>query len=323
MLELGILRDGDGRQLDDVAEKLLELYPSGDRSLDRKLERLLAHLHPEGTIEAMVAVLEASEDRHESVHTMYALRTIDEGWDEALGRRAVGWFDEGFTLRGAASMSGYVEVLWLDLLERIPESERRLAEARREEREAAERARLAELLEPREGDEEENPTPLGQMSIDELAEYLEYDVMAYERYSPEKGEAVFRRARCADCHVFGDIGRGGGPDLSTVVKRFRRREILEAIAYPSRVVSDQYSAYDVELENGEFLSGFVADESDERLVLIDARGTRHAVDKTTIRERRTSEVSLMPEGLLDAMTLRDLVDLMRFLDEGAEATAGP
>ena len=42
--------------------------------------------------------------------------------------------------------------------------------------------------------------------------------------------------------VAGDVGRGGGPDLSTVVSRFRRREILESIVYPSRVISDQYTA---------------------------------------------------------------------------------
>ncbi len=329
VLELALLRAPETFPADDGVAAgwgagLLALYPTDDPALDRKLERLLGTLAPEGAVHALVDRLGDERPQEEEIHTMYALRVLGDGWDAPARQRAVDWFDRGFRMRGAASMMGYVEVLWEDLLAHFPEAEVAAARDRRASLEEEQRARVAALVAADEAatdaDEGEGEvdarSDLSQMSLDELAEYLEYDVMAYERYSPEKGEAVFRRARCADCHVFGDIGRGGGPDLSTVVRRFRRREILEAIAEPSKVVSDQYAAFDVELEDGAFLSGFVADETDTSLVLIDARGTRHELAKENIAERVPSPVSLMPEGLLETMSLRDLVNLMRFLDEG-------
>ena len=140
--------------------------------------------------------------------------------------------------------------------------------------------------------------------------------MAYERYSPEQGEIVFQRAGCADCHVFGDLGRGAGPDLSTVIKRFRRSEILESIMYPSRVISDQYVSLDLTRNDGTSYSGMLMAEDDDQLILITATGDRETIPKSDLVSRSLSTVSIMPEGLLDAMDLVDLVNLMRFLEEG-------
>jgi putative heme-binding domain-containing protein len=93
---------------------------------------------------------------------------------------------------------------------------------------------------------------------------------------------------------------------------------LESIVEPSKVISDQYGAVDVELQDGGFHSGMVVDESRSALTLITANGERVPLEKSTIASRRPSEVSLMPDGLLDALTLRDLVNLIRFLEEGSE-----
>jgi putative heme-binding domain-containing protein len=178
--------------------------------------------------------------------------------------------------------------------------------------------RIVALVAADELPSEEERSRLRQMSFDELAEYLEYDVTAYEGHDPERGERVFRRARCAACHVFGDVGRGGGPDLSTVVSRFRRREILESIVYPSRVISDQYGAYRVELRDGQSYVGMHAAESEQDLTLITATGERLVLDKLEIVSREIAHVSLMPEGLLEAMSFDDLVSLMRYLEEGGD-----
>jgi len=142
--------------------------------------------------------------------------------------------------------------------------------------------------------------------------------MAYKRPDLERGELVFRRSRCVDCHVFGSIGRGGGPDLSTVTSRFRRRDILEAIMYPSKVISDQYTGVDVEMKDGEFYSGMVVEEGPFKLTLISSLGERLELRKRKISERNTSQMSIMPEGLMDTMSLGDLVSLIQFLEEGSD-----
>jgi putative heme-binding domain-containing protein len=117
--------------------------------------------------------------------------------------------------------------------------------------------------------------------------------------------------------VFGSEGRGGGPDLSTAVKRFRRSEILEAIMFPSKVISDQYTALIVEASGPEPMTGMLADENDETLTLIDASGERIEIPTNLITDRRTSEISIMPEDVLETLTLQDLVNLFLFLERGS------
>ncbi len=160
---------------------------------------------------------------------------------------------------------------------------------------------------------------LPHMSFQELSDYLEYDPMSYERSSADRGRKVFYRARCVNCHVFGLEGQGGGPDLSTVVKRFRRREILESIMFPSRVISDQYTALRVETQEGDVHVGLFVGENEAILTLIDPNGVRIEIEKTQVTDRVPSEISIMPEGLLDTMTLQELVDLMAYLEEGSGA----
>ncbi len=323
MLELFLIRDEDpdapGRAdaRSGLGPVLLERYPHADDRVNRQLERLLAFLQPDGALAKMAGRLDEERPPEEQIHTAYCIRAMDRGWTTELRDRVVSWFDDARGIRGAASMAGYIDAIWQDVLAHFP-AEERTAAGERLDRQRAERARrAAELITDVEGDRP-GRSDLAQMSFEELAEYLEYDVMAYERHSPEQGERVFHRARCSACHVFGDIGRGGGPDLSTVVKRFRRREILESIMYPSRVISDQYEAVDIELDDGSLHSGMVVEDSGTGLTLIDAGGNRLDLDRSSIRSQEPSTLSIMPEGLLDAMTLNDLASLIRFLDEGAD-----
>ncbi|MEE2778743.1 MAG: HEAT repeat domain-containing protein, partial [Acidobacteriota bacterium] len=322
-LELTLIRDPsrDGRadSLASLGEALLAIYPTGTVQLDRKLERLLAYFSPPGAIDALLDELEEAAAQERQIAIAYSLRAIGDGWRRGQHRRMVDWFDRAWQMRGAASMAGYIEVIFRDVLAQLPARRRARAEARRGAIEEERARRVAKLLDA--SNEEVAKATQGpgltQMSFEELAEYLEYDVMAYERYDPTRGAVVFQQARCADCHVFGDLGRGGGPDLSTVVSRFRRSEILESIMYPSKVISDQYSAVDVETRGGDFHSGMIVGDDDDSLTLITANGERVELAASNIQSRRESQISLMPEGLLDAMSLSDLMSLIRFLEAGS------
>lgn len=322
-MEIAFIRDpapdapGRDEARAGLGQAMLERYPHADDRVNRQLERLLAYLQPDGALAKMVARLEEDRPAEERIHTAYCLRAMDQGWTPELRARVVAWFDDAREFRGAASMEGYIDAIWNDVLDRFPDGERTAAEERFEGQRAERARRAAALVTEVEGDRQ-GRSDLAQMSFGELAEYLEYDVMAYERYNPEQGERVFHRARCSACHVFGDIGRGGGPDLSTVIKRFRRGEVLESIMFPSRVISDQYQAVDVELDDGSLHSGMVVEDTAGRLTLINANGDRLDLDKGRIRSREPSALSIMPEGLLDTMTLSDLASLIRFLDEGAD-----
>jgi putative heme-binding domain-containing protein len=179
-------------------------------------------------------------------------------------------------------------------------------------------AAAQELMAEIKGKKQKASSDLQQRSFEELSEYLEYDPMAYRTPDLERGRRVFMTSRCADCHVFGSIGRGGGPDLSTVTSRFRRRDILESIMDPSKTISDQYAAVDVTTKYGALTTGMVVEEDETTLTLITVRGERVEIDKGHIVDRYDSKISIMPDGLLDTMSRGDLVQLMHFLERGAD-----
>ena len=318
--QLAFLRDpapetpGREKFASRLGSRLLDLYPTDNSLVNRELETLLGFLQTPGAIGALLRELKPEKSQPDQIHTVYALRSIKQGWSRNQRNAVVEWFDRGWQMPGAASMHGYITRLWEDVLSLLPPEERAQAEAREEEQARKRAERVLELIS---GEPPPERSRLIQMSFEELSTYLEFDPGSYERGSAERGRAVFHRAKCSNCHVFGSEGRGGGPDLSTAVKRFRRSEILEALMFPSKVISDQYTALIVEAKGKEPLTGMLADENEETLTLIDASGERIDIPKNLVTDRRTSQISIMPEELLETMTLQDLVNLFLFLERGS------
>ncbi len=55
------------------------------------------------------------------------------------------------------------------------------------------------------------------------------------------------------------------------------------------------------------------EDTPDRLILKTAEGQRVTLQPSSIEDRRTSDVSLMPEGLAQTMTDEELVDLLAYL----------
>jgi len=129
----------------------------------------------------------------------------------------------------------------------------------------------------------------------------------------DAGRPLFEE-RCAACHRFGGIGKDVGPDLTTITSRFKKRDILESILWPSKVISDQYQAEMFELTDGKIVSGLIVRESAAAILVRTAEAPDKpvAVPKAQIASRAPSTVSLMPEGLVDTLTPRQLADLLAF-----------
>jgi hypothetical protein len=325
VVSLALIRDRRGDEKDArkkfkdrIGPQLLARYPSEDWRVNRELQVLMAFMQTPGAIAAILEQLTPEKSQQEQIHTVYALRSIGEGWTQPQRAKLVQWFDHGREIRGAASMEGYINGLWESTLDILPKDERRAAEAHKKKQIALRHAAAQDLMAEIKGKKQKASSDLQQRSFEELSEYLEYDPMAYRTPDLERGRRVFMTSRCADCHVFGSIGRGGGPDLSTVTSRFRRRDILESIMDPSKTISDQYAAVDVKTRDGALTTGMVVEEDETTLTLITVRGERVEIDKADIADRYDSKISIMPDGLLDTMSRGDLVQLMHFLERGSD-----
>jgi putative heme-binding domain-containing protein len=147
-------------------------------------------------------------------------------------------------------------------------------------------------------------------TFDELATFIESPEGTHG--SALNGEAVYKSAQCAQCHVFQDTGENLGPELTGLQKRFQRREILESIVYPSQVISDQYASKTVVTNAGKSLSGLVLDDQD-RVLVLESSGSQTSILKSEIEEIRPNKASAMPEGLLNSLTLEEIADLFAYL----------
>ncbi|HZW32058.1 MAG TPA: PVC-type heme-binding CxxCH protein [Isosphaeraceae bacterium] len=133
---------------------------------------------------------------------------------------------------------------------------------------------------------------------------------------PQRGRAVFFRAgtnSCGGCHRVQGRGQWVGPDLSTIGVKSGRDELIRSILNPSAAIGSNFRSLVLALDDGRVLTGLPVEESTDRLVLKTAAGERITIRTSSIEDRRTSDVSLMPEGLAQTMTDQELVDLLAYL----------
>lgn len=155
------------------------------------------------------------------------------------------------------------------------------------------------------------PTGAQKLTPDEI---LQHQTTTDQPGSADGGRPIFEK-QCASCHRFGAMGKEVGPDLTDINSRLKKKEILEAILWPSRVIADQYKSEMLELKDGKVVTGVLVGENALRVTV---RTQEHPdkpvqVPKSQIANRAASTVSLMPEGLLDGYTQADIANLLAFI----------
>jgi putative membrane-bound dehydrogenase-like protein len=148
----------------------------------------------------------------------------------------------------------------------------------------------------------------------ESGDYLEFALQ--HDGDGSRGRSLFRDLNgvaCVKCHRVAGEGSDVGPDLSTAGAQFGRKELAESILYPSKAIREGYQRVEVETKNEETFEGLVKAETNAELTLRDANGDNRRIFKADIKDRRNSQLSLMPEGLEAGMTLQDFADLVAYL----------
>ena len=146
-------------------------------------------------------------------------------------------------------------------------------------------------------------------------EIFEFENKQEQAGSPEAGRPIFEKM-CATCHRFGEaIGKDVGPDLTTLASRFKKRDVLESILWPSKVISDQYKSEMFEMKDGKVVSGVIVRENANNVFVRtpDNPDRPVAVPKAEVANRAESTVSLMPAGLLDGYNQTDISNLLAFV----------
>ena len=297
-------------------------YPAKTVSLNRELCQILLALDAPDTIARTLQLLAAATTQEEQLNYIVHLRTVANGWTPELRRQyftwwtikrnatqhpdyALRWFaDAGREYNDGASFNNFLVKVRRAAISTIP---------------AEELAAYQPVL-----DSWAEPLPKLRTSKKQRSLVQDWKTMDLESDLDQVGhgrnfaqgqDAVFA-TQCLMCHRMGDEGGSVGPELTAIASRFSRRDILESILEPSKVLSEQYANTDIMLNNGTALSGRVVSETGDKLVIRPSMLTpeMQEISKADIKSRETSKVSPMPPGLLNTLTKQEILDLLAYFE---------
>jgi len=137
---------------------------------------------------------------------------------------------------------------------------------------------------------------------------------------PNAGRHIFYHAKvglCANCHRHFGRGNVVGPDLTAAASAGDRKRLLQAILEPSRDVNPQYYPRMITTADGRIFTGIMLRKGGRgsREYYRDAEGQERSFEWSEIVIRKDLQTSLMPDGLVHTLTIRELRDLMAFLEQ--------
>lgn len=125
------------------------------------------------------------------------------------------------------------------------------------------------------------------------------------------GKTTFDRV-CAVCHQPEEGARPVGPPLKSVVEK-SPAQILQAILDPNLEVDPKYFLVQVVTVSGQVVSGILAEESEQSLIILDSQAKPHVIARDDIESLQTSKRSLMPENLAAEISETQMRDLIGYL----------
>ncbi len=337
VIEVGLARNGKPSTdvVQTAIEKLSAAYPSKSERVNRELCQLLVFLEAPGVVAKTFALMDAAPTQEQQMAYLFALRNLSSGWtpeqrkhyfttlnsypqpDGPHDPTLIRWFQEA----GRPYGDGNSFLKQLDLIRK--EAAAKLSESERAELEplvnvSSVAGKTGKPAVPFPNAQQR--TLVKEWKLSELLPSLE---TSSNGRNWAKGRQAFVDAQCIACHKMGNQGGGVGPDLTAVAARFSRRDILESVFEPSKVVSEQFMNTTFTLKNGDELTGRIIDETPDKVVIyVDPfKQDPTEIKKADIRSRQASKLSPMPEGLANVLTKEEILDLLAFLESNGRENA--
>jgi putative heme-binding domain-containing protein len=180
--------------------------------------------------------------------------------------------------------------------------------------------RLAELLDKLPPDVRPQADALLQRSNADWAgqrQRLEELKHTLDGGDPERGRLLFfgTKASCSACHRIGKEGGNIGPNLAGIGDIRSRRDLLEAVAFPSASFARNFEPYTVVSKSGIAHSGIISRTTSDAIYLATGERTMIRIPRSEIEEDGSTpaRVSIMPQGLDRQLEPAELTDLLAYL----------
>jgi putative heme-binding domain-containing protein len=278
-------------------------YPASSRELNAELCKMLVYLKAPNVVAKTMVLLDQAPTQEEQIDYVLNLRVLKTGWTPELRHGYFSWFHKAVAYKGGASFDLF--------LKHIKEE----AVANLNEHEKAEVKPVIDFQPPAQ------PGPaiaanrpfVKAWTLDDLAPIAEQGLTGR---SFDRGRALFSATGCFACHRIDVEGGSVGPDLTGAGGRFSQRDLLESIVLPSKVISDQYGAVVIALDDGRVVTGRIVNLNGNSMqVLTDMLNpnSQVSVDQSKVEDMKPSPVSMMPEGLLNTLSEDEVKDLLAYV----------
>lgn len=329
VLQLSFLRQG--RPSPDWTSRAIErlgpLYPAPGWRENFELARLLIYLEAPSVVGRTLDLLAAAPSQQQQIHYLAQLRHLRSGWTPPDRERYFNWWlqprdhlpqpgsllhwfhDVGRDYVDGTNLDRHLESFRRDAIAHLPESER---DALRPLLDAP--IVRAQVIPP------QPRSFVREWTLDDLLPQL--DRASHSR-NFERGRRAFIDAQCYLCHRFGNAGGSIGPDITATASKYGRRELLESLIDPSRVIPDQYQNVRIFLHDGDDVTGRLLAETDAGWTLETdpLSATERFVPRADADSIEPSPISGMPEGLLNGLTAEDILDLIAFIEAAGRSDA--
>jgi putative heme-binding domain-containing protein len=286
-----------------LIERFEAVYPSANREHNAELCQLLVYLEAPTVVKKTLKLLNDAPTQEEQMEYARALRVLRTGWTMPDREFYFKWFVKAGGFRGGNSLGGFLRRMKSDAMDTLN---------------ASEKSALKPILEAK----PITSSPIvgktrpfiRNYKLEEVVPMVEKGLKSKRNF--EVGRRLFAETKCFVCHRFDGEGGAAGPDLTGIAGRFSVKDLLESIVDPSKVISDQYAAVQIQTIDGKVVVGRIvnlhADTYHINTDMLDPNALSH-VNRKRIDTMTTSKVSMMPTGLLDTLKEEEMADLMAFL----------
>ena len=277
-------------------------------AVQREIVELLVAARCHHAVERLLDRLDRADSQEDQIHCVHALARWAGPWNVAEHRRLLAWFTRARNFRGGHLLPKILARMQEDVLRTVGDEER-----------PALAAELAALDAPADAPAVSAAPPRPLVRAWTAADLEPELSRALAPRDAAAGRRALAAASCLACHRFGGAGSAVGPDLSAVGRRFDLRTLVASILEPSQVVDPKYHGTTWVLASGRSLTGRAAQVNAQEITIeVDPlTGRMEKVPRDEIESAHPSAVSPMPAGLVDVLTLDEILDLLALLRAGA------
>jgi putative heme-binding domain-containing protein len=296
-----------------VLAKFEGTFPTPNRWVNADLGQLLVYLEAPSIGAKMVKHMLSAPTQEEQIEYLRSLRCLKTGWTPELRAAYFEMFVKAAGFRGGNSLRGFMKLMRDDAWANVPPAERPAVQ------------KIIDRIPTGTAVAETGPARpfVKKYGMDDLLPKLEASVTTGGR-DFDRGRKLFAEARCFGCHRFDGDGSSFGPDLSGLAGRFGPKDLLESVLDPSKEVSDQYAAVEIETESGKVVVGRIinlhGDNVQVNTNMLDPNAIT-SVNRNDVASMKPAKQSMMPAGLLDVLKEDEALDLMAYLLSRGDRTA--